>query len=53
MLTRDRSGLSTVESGDDSNHRYTTSAAIKADMLAAGYIAEGYGPDGVVMCAVQ
>ena len=37
----------------DSNHRYTTSAAIKADMLAAGYVAEGYGADGVVMCAVQ
>ena len=37
----------------DSGHRYTTSAAIKAQMLAAGYLAEGYGPDGVVMCAVQ
>jgi hypothetical protein len=37
----------------DSNHRYTTSAAIKADMLGAGYLAEGYGPDGVVLCAVQ
>ena len=37
----------------DSNHRYTTSAAIKAQMIASGYVAEGYGPDGVVMCAVQ
>ena len=37
----------------DSNHRYTTRAAIKAEMLAAGYVAEGYGADGVVMCAVQ
>jgi hypothetical protein len=37
----------------DSNHRYTTSAAIKAEMLGAGYLAEGYGPDGAVMCAVQ
>jgi hypothetical protein len=37
----------------DSNHRYTTRASIKADMLAAGYLAEGYGADGVVMCAVQ
>jgi hypothetical protein len=37
----------------DSNHRYTTRTAIKAEMLAAGYLAEGYGPDGVVMCAVQ
>ena len=38
---------------DDSNHRYTTSLAIKAQMIASGYLAEGYGPDGVVMCAVQ
>jgi hypothetical protein len=38
---------------EDSNHRYTTSTAIRAQMLAAGYLAEGYGPDGVVMCAVQ
>ena len=37
----------------DSNHRYTTRATIKADMLAEGYVAEGYGADGVVMCAVQ
>ena len=37
----------------DSNHRYTTSVAIKAQMIASGYVAEGYGPDGVVMCAVQ
>ena len=37
----------------DSNHRYTTRAATKTEMLAAGYLAEGYGADGVVMCAVQ
>jgi hypothetical protein len=37
----------------DSNHRYTTSAAIKAQMIADGYLAEGYGADGAVMCAVQ
>jgi hypothetical protein len=37
----------------DSNHRYTTSVAIKAQMLGAGYVAEGYGADGVAMCAVQ
>ena len=35
----------------DSNHRYTTSAAIKSQMLAQGYAAEGYGPDAVAMCA--
>jgi hypothetical protein len=38
---------------DDSNHRYATKPSIKAQMLAAGYLAEGYGPDGVVMCALQ
>ena len=32
----------------DSNHRYTASAAVRAQMIAAGYLAEG-----VVMCAVQ
>lgn len=37
----------------DSNHRDTTSTAIKAQMVAAGYLAEGYGPDDVAMCAVQ
>ena len=36
----------------DSNHRYTTDAAIKAQMIAAGYFAEGYGPDRVAMCAL-
>ena len=35
----------------DSNHRYTTDAAIKAEMVAKGYVAEGYGPDATIMCA--
>ena len=35
----------------DSNHRYTTDAAVKAQMTAQGYAAEGYGPDAVAMCA--
>ncbi|MBK9115344.1 MAG: hypothetical protein IPM22_06820 [Betaproteobacteria bacterium] len=35
----------------DSNHRYTTDAGVRADMLARGYVAEGYGPDGVAMCS--
>ena len=35
----------------DSNHRYTTSRTIKLQMMALGYIAEGYGPDAVAMCA--
>ena len=33
------------------NHRYTTSSATRSAMLAAGWIAEGYGPLGVAMCA--
>ncbi len=37
----------------DSNHRYTASAAIKAQMIATGYVAEGYGPDAVIMCAAS
>ena len=37
----------------DSNHRYTASAAVKAAMIAKGYVAEGYGPDQVDMCAPQ
>jgi hypothetical protein len=35
----------------DSNHRYTGAPAIKAQMITAGYVAEGYGPDAVIMCA--
>jgi len=35
----------------DSNHRYTTDAAVKAAMVAKGYVAEGYGPDATIMCA--
>ena len=35
----------------DASHRYVTSLAIRTQMLAAGWIAEGYGPLGVVMCA--
>lgn len=35
----------------DSNHRYTTSPAVKAEMLGRGYIAEGYGPNSVAMCS--
>jgi hypothetical protein len=35
------------------NHRYTTDLAVKVQMVAKGYIAEGYGPDKVMMCAPQ
>ncbi|MFI4952335.1 MAG: hypothetical protein ACHP7M_04260, partial [Burkholderiales bacterium] len=33
------------------DHRYTTSAAIQSQMMAAGWVAEGFGPDAVAMCA--
>ena len=35
----------------DPNHRYTTDRAIRDSMVAKGYIAEGYGPDIVIMCS--
>ena len=35
----------------DSNHRYTIDPAVKAQMLARGYVAEGYGTDAVGMCS--
>jgi len=37
----------------DSNHRYTTSTVNRDFNLAQGYLAEGYGPHGVAMCALQ
>jgi hypothetical protein len=36
----------------DSNHRFTTSTATKAQMVARGYAPEGFGMDGVAMCAL-
>ncbi len=33
------------------DHRYTTSRAIQAEMIAAGWLAEGSGPGAVAMCA--
>ncbi len=35
----------------DSNHRYTASRSIRDQMIAKGYIPEGYGPEAVIMCA--
>jgi len=35
----------------DSNHRFTIDPVVKAQMVARGYFAEGYGPDAVSMCA--
>lgn len=36
----------------DANHRYTISTAIRDQMVARGYIAEGYGPNSVTLCAL-
>ncbi len=35
----------------DANHRYTTDRAVRDQMAARGWLAEGDGPDLVVMCA--
>jgi Bacterial Ig domain/Repeat of unknown function (DUF5648) len=35
----------------DTNHRYTTSQSLRNEMVAKGYVAEGYGPDAVIMCS--
>jgi hypothetical protein len=37
--------------GGAPNHRYTTNADVRAQMIAGGWIPEGYGPNGVVMCS--
>jgi hypothetical protein len=34
----------------DTNHRLTTSRSDRAAMIAAGWLPEGYGDDGVAMC---
>ena len=36
----------------DGNHRYTMSADTRAAMVARGWVAEGYGPLGVVWCVL-
>ena len=35
----------------DANHRYMTDKAVRDQMVATGWLAEGDGPDLVVMCA--
>jgi len=37
----------------DANHRYMTEAGLRDRMVAKGWLAEGDGPDLVVMCAPQ
>lgn len=35
----------------DTNHRYMTDLSVRAQMVAKGWVAEGYGPNQVIMCA--
>ena len=37
----------------DANHRYMTDRSLRDQMVAKGWVAEGDGPDLVVMCAPQ
>lgn len=37
----------------DANHRYTTQSAIRTQMLGEGFVSEGLGSDGVIMCAIK
>ena len=37
----------------DANHRYMTDRTVRDQMVAKGWLAEGDGPDLVVMCAPQ
>ena len=37
----------------DSNHRYTTSQVLVAQMQAKGYVLEGERPNLAVMCAAM
>ena len=35
----------------DNNHRFTTDRAVRAAMIGQGFLAEGFGPEGVAFCA--
>lgn len=39
--------------GGAPNHRYTVEPGIRADMISRGWVSEGYGPLGVIMCSPQ
>jgi hypothetical protein len=39
---------------DNTNHRYTAEVLVRDDLrLTPGWLAEGYGPDAVIMCAPE
>jgi hypothetical protein len=35
------------------NHRYTTDLGVRSQMMSQGWVPEGYGSIGVIMCAPQ
>jgi len=37
--------------GGAPNHRYTTEPEVRNEMIARGWLPEGYGPQGVIFCA--
>jgi photosystem II stability/assembly factor-like uncharacterized protein len=37
--------------GGAPNHRYTTDLAVREQMIAQGWVPEGFGPNGVEMCS--
>ena len=37
--------------GGAPNHRYTTNAGVRANMIGQGWVPEGLGPNGVEMCS--
>jgi hypothetical protein len=37
----------------DTNHRYMTDRTLRDQMVAQGWVEEGYGSDAVIMCAPQ
>ena len=39
--------------GGAPSHRYTASLSIRDQMIGQGWVSEGYGPAGVIMCAPQ
>jgi UDP:flavonoid glycosyltransferase YjiC (YdhE family) len=36
----------------DADHRYTTDRNVRQQMIEAGYISEGFGPERVFFCAI-
>ncbi len=43
--------LYNLNQGGVPNHRYTTDSAVRAQMIAQGWVAEGLGPNAVEMCS--